>query len=413
MDRPIVYPGSIPLDTDLLGTNVNTMKAIGNLIGATLGTATVVDGLTCTQTTVPSMSVTVSPGSVTGYGTVDFSAYGSLAADSSALVKMGVNMSATTLGPMTAPSTAGQSIVYLVQAAFSETDTTPVVLPYYNAASPSTPYSGPSNSGSAQNTKRVQTVTLQLKAGAPATTGSQAAPAADTGFVALYQITIANGASSIVNANIATAPTAPFINYKLPSLRPGFSTMLVYTASSGWTAPAGVTKVKLRMVGGGGSGASSASGSNPGGGGGGGAYVETVVTVTPGTTYTVTVGAGGSNNSAGTASSFAGQTAGGGSAGGAGTSSAPGAGGAGGSGSITGAGIVVPGGAGSFGIYYSSSCVEGGNGGGTPFASPVRAIGTPGTALAASPGLLYGGGSTGCTGTGYANGGGGVVILEY
>ena len=45
MDRIIVYPGSIPLDTDLLNTNRNVMLALHGLIAATLGTATAVDGL--------------------------------------------------------------------------------------------------------------------------------------------------------------------------------------------------------------------------------------------------------------------------------------------------------------------------------------------------------------------------------
>ena len=45
MDRNLVYPGSIPLDTDVLNLNRSTMVAIGYLAQATLGTTTVVDGL--------------------------------------------------------------------------------------------------------------------------------------------------------------------------------------------------------------------------------------------------------------------------------------------------------------------------------------------------------------------------------
>ena len=37
MDRTIVYPGSIPLDTDLLRLNRNTMVALGALMKAVLG----------------------------------------------------------------------------------------------------------------------------------------------------------------------------------------------------------------------------------------------------------------------------------------------------------------------------------------------------------------------------------------
>ena len=63
-----------------------------------------------------------------------------------------------------------------------------------------------------------------------------------------------------------------------------------FTASGYWTAPAGVTQVDYLVVaggaGGGGNGAS-------GGGGAGGFRTGTALTVVPGTTYAVTVGAGG------------------------------------------------------------------------------------------------------------------------
>lgn len=66
----------------------------------------------------------------------------------------------------------------------------------------------------------------------------------------------------------------------------------VFTSSGSWTAPTGVTKVQLVIVGGGGAGGGTPSGS----GGQGGAYKTVQSTVTPGTTYTVTVGSGGAGN---------------------------------------------------------------------------------------------------------------------
>ncbi|MBI3174655.1 MAG: right-handed parallel beta-helix repeat-containing protein, partial [Chloroflexi bacterium] len=66
-----------------------------------------------------------------------------------------------------------------------------------------------------------------------------------------------------------------------------------------WTAPAGVTSVKVEVWGAGGAGAnrSSTSGTGSGGGGGGGAYaIKNTLTVVPGTGYTVTVGAGGTSS---------------------------------------------------------------------------------------------------------------------
>src|ERR1700761_5202146 len=93
MDRNIVYPGAIPLDTDILSLNRNTMIALGFLMRATLGTGTVADGLACSPTVPASMSVQVMPGSLTQLSVVDATPFGSLAADTAdPLVKMGINL---------------------------------------------------------------------------------------------------------------------------------------------------------------------------------------------------------------------------------------------------------------------------------------------------------------------------------
>jgi hypothetical protein len=65
LDRQIVYPGAIPLDTDVLNIQRNVMVALGYLAQATLGSAVVVDGLACVPTQPASMSVVVGPGSIT------------------------------------------------------------------------------------------------------------------------------------------------------------------------------------------------------------------------------------------------------------------------------------------------------------------------------------------------------------
>jgi hypothetical protein len=203
MDRSIVYPGSIPLDTDLLNTNRNAMIGLGALIQAVLGSATVVDGLAVAPTSPASLAISVGPGSITQLATLDAAAYGSLAADTTTpLVKMGVNLAATGF-TLTAPATSGQSVAWLLEASFQETDTNPVVLPYYNAASPSQPYLGPNNAGTAQATRRAQLVQLQAKPGAAAATGSQVAPAVDAGWVGLAVITLAYGQTQITAGNIA------------------------------------------------------------------------------------------------------------------------------------------------------------------------------------------------------------------
>ncbi len=63
----------------------------------------------------------------------------------------------------------------------------------------------------------------------------------------------------------------------------------IFTASGSWTAPAGITSVDVAVWGAGGG-----SGYYSGGAGGGGAYSrKNAISVTPGNSYTVTVGAGG------------------------------------------------------------------------------------------------------------------------
>lgn len=235
MDRTIVYPGSIPLDVDILQPQRNTMAAIGMALRAILGTTSIADGLACAPTAPASMQVVVGAGSLTVNGVVDSAAYGSLSANTSdALVKMGINLASTTMSALTPPGTAGQSQNFLIQASVSETDTGATVLPYYNAANPASPYSGPSGAGTAQNTRRVQTVTLSWKAGAAATTGSQTTPTPDAGYVGLWVVTVANGATSITAGNIAEYPLAPFLRSKLPDVRRRLTgNLTLYVATTG------------------------------------------------------------------------------------------------------------------------------------------------------------------------------------
>jgi hypothetical protein len=220
MDRNIVYPGSIPLDTDLLSVNRNTMIGLGFLVQAVLGTSVVADGLPCQPTVPASMSIVIGAGSITQLGPVDILAYGSTPADPTDLImKMGINIGTTTFSLGT-PSSVGQSVNYLIEASFQEADGSPIVLPYYNASNPAQSFSGPANSGAPQNTSRTQRVQLQLKPGLPGNTGSQTTPAADSGWIGLYQISVSYGQTQISAVNIVPLPTAPFLTWKLPFLRP-------------------------------------------------------------------------------------------------------------------------------------------------------------------------------------------------
>lgn len=294
MDRNIVYPGSIPLDTDLLYLNRNVMTAIGFLAQAVLGTGQIVDGLTCSPTTPASMQVVVAPGSITQLSVLDTSSYGSLAADTTTpLLKMGIKSTASTF-TLSAPSGAGQATNYLIQVAFSEADAAPVVIPYYNAANPALAFAGPNNNGSAQSTMRLQTVLIAAKAGTPAPAGTQTTPVPDSGWVGLYQITVSQGQSSIGPANIQKLTTAPFVPWKLPALSPGFGGgVRSFTSSGTFVVPAGVGQVEVELWGGGSGSFASTSTAASGGGSGGGYARRRITGLLPGQSIAFTVGAGG------------------------------------------------------------------------------------------------------------------------
>ena len=219
MDRMIVYPGAIPLDTDLLNIQRFAMLADGAMAEALIGDTMTASGLAAAPTSPASLSITVGRGAIFALATVDGSSFGSLGSDSNGLVKIGYNEGATT-ETFTAPGTSGQSINYLIEATFQESDTDAVVLPYYNASNPAVPYTGPANAGTSQNTQRIQRVELQVKAGAAATTGSQTTPAVDSGWVPLYVVTVAYGQTAITSGNIVVAPGAPFILTPLPKAAP-------------------------------------------------------------------------------------------------------------------------------------------------------------------------------------------------
>jgi hypothetical protein len=294
MDRNIVYPGSIPLDTDLLSANKNVMIGLGFLLQAVLGTNTVADGLSCQATSPASMSVVIGPGTMTQLCPVDTLAYGSISADPTELVvKMGINIGSTTFN-LVAPPSAGQSVNYLIEASFQEVDGNPIVLPYYNASNPAQSFSGPSNSGSPQNTARFQQVQLQLKAGLPGNTGSQVTSVADVGWTGLYQITVSYGQTQIAAGQITTLPTAPFLAWKLPSLRPGFGSGVQSFLSNGsFSVPAGVTQVEVEVWGGGSGSYASVPGLASGGGSAGGYARKLASGLLPGQTVPVSVGGGG------------------------------------------------------------------------------------------------------------------------
>ena len=419
MDRNIVYPGSIPLDSDILNLNRNTLVALGAVMQAVFGQAPLVDGLAVTPTQPPSLGVLVAPGSITAYGVLDNIAYGSLAADASdSLVKMGINLAATVLA-IGVPSAVGQSIASLVEASFQESDGSPVVLPYFNAAAPDQPWLGPNNNGQAQATQRTQRVALRARGGAPAPTGTAVPPAAASGWYPIATVMTNYAQTEIDTTSITSSPLSPIIPFRLPSLRPGFSSVVSYTSSGTFIVPAAVTRAKVRIIGGGGGGGGNTT-QGGGGGGGGGGYAEGVIPVNPGQVIAISVGAGGNggSNGSGSAAGNAGQNGGTSSFGtamaatggiGGGGSLVSGQGNSGPGGVGQGGAVIMAGGAGNAGFSAGPNGF-GGHG------APAACGGGGGAASSGLPsaGAIPGGGGAGGGGNfGGAPGGAGLVIIEY
>ncbi len=217
MDRVFVYPGEIPRSSDILQLQRWIMEAHGWLIAGAIGRNTAFTGLQCVPTSPASMSVVVNPGAIFSLEEIDTTAFGSLPANTNPLMKSGLSTSPTTF-TLTAPSTSGYSVNYLIQVQFQESDGNPTVLPYYNAANPAQPFSGPGNNGQSQNTARLEIAALQLVTGVAAPTGSQVTPAVESGWYGLWVITVNNGQISITAADISLYPGAPMSGAPFASL---------------------------------------------------------------------------------------------------------------------------------------------------------------------------------------------------
>jgi hypothetical protein len=238
MDRGIIYPGQVPLETDLLFAQKSAMIGLAKLSAAVLGTSTVINGMSVGPTSPATLNVIVQPGEIYALANIDGTAYSSIAADTThQVLKQGIMLDAATLA-CAAPGTAGFSINYLIQATFSEVDGTPVALPYYNASNPATAYSGPNNSNTAQNTRRLGTVVLNAKAGISAATGTQTTPSADAGYVGIAVVTVANGQTTITSVNITALSSSLILSI------PAFAAQLASSANgSGADLIGGVGRV--------------------------------------------------------------------------------------------------------------------------------------------------------------------------
>lgn len=210
-DRHFAYVNQIPQDTDILWTNQHSYIAYAKLAAAVLGTTQILNGFNCSQNGTPDFTVNVASGEIYSLQNIDTTQYGSLTLDNThQIMKQGIILSTTNCS-CPAPVVLGQSINYLIEISFTETDTDLQVLPYYNAADITTPLNGPGNSGASQATRRKDGVTITVKAGVAAATGTQATPSPDAGFTGAWVVTVNYGDSAIVNAAISKYSANSFI----------------------------------------------------------------------------------------------------------------------------------------------------------------------------------------------------------
>ncbi|WP_010510047.1 hypothetical protein [Komagataeibacter europaeus] len=209
MDRQIVYPAQIPLDSDQLNAQRNAYVGLGQLAAMAYGWSTVAaSGFACVPGT--GLALVIAPGSLLAPGVVDASAYGTLAAISSALVRQYASRDPVALAVL------GAGATYTVYVTPATVDTDDTVLPFYNAADPSVTYAGADNSGKTAPTVRQDMAQIGIGASMP------------DGAYPLWTITVPAGATSITADMIAQAAGAPFYD-TIPQLQAAKQDALGFT----------------------------------------------------------------------------------------------------------------------------------------------------------------------------------------
>jgi hypothetical protein len=220
--RVKVYENETPWETDVLYTNMYNMMNSAYLAMATLGignsNATLVAGLPCVQNTVPDMSVLIGAGVMFNFQQLDATAYSSIPADTAATDRIykpyiqytQFNSADNTARgnlvglPLTFSPPVSGATNYLLQATFLTVDTDSENREFYNEADPENPI--------IQNVTQTRwdTISYSLKSAV-----SPSIPAPDAGYVGLYIIAVASGATTITNGNISVYSSAPFITESL------------------------------------------------------------------------------------------------------------------------------------------------------------------------------------------------------
>lgn len=226
MDRTLVYSGQVPRALDNLLLGRFAMTGLAKLSEAVLGTSPVVPQGSFTVTPASGLNINVGAGQIYQLQSLEATTESALGADGHQVLKQGIALDAQTL-TLAPPATVGYAQNFLVQVAYEDIPSGQVVLSFQNPTPVQDPttgaykyvtYPGPGGNGQSSYTILQGGVSVNAKAGVAATSGSQTTPAPDTGYVGLYVVTLAYGASSISNGSISVYGSAPFLPVTLPNV---------------------------------------------------------------------------------------------------------------------------------------------------------------------------------------------------
>lgn len=288
MDREIVYPGGVPLDTDLLNAGRNTKKGLGRLAFLLFGEVSAAQGFTLALSSTD-LTASAGEGTIIATGPIDQEAIGGLGgglpADADTILNQFDSWSSQTV-----TLTAGATNV--IWAVCSEVDGDDAALPFYNSENPSQTLAGSANSGADLPTQRQARVSIVCATTAPATPVGGA-------VVALYSVTVPSSATTLTG--LTATPQNAFYPTVPELMRGRLLSTIKITSSQNYTPSRWAKTLVVEMVGGGGSGAGAPAvntGSNYvscGSPGAAGAYARFIVDLTtlPISSIPLTIGSAG------------------------------------------------------------------------------------------------------------------------
>lgn len=302
MDRPIIYAGAVPFDTDLLRLGRYAKEGIGRLAEIVLGRQTVMAaGLAC-QPSSTDLSLAIGPGTIVAPYMVDAAHIGSITAGleaDTARTQCLFHHDETLHVPV--PVTGAALTVYAI---CSETDDCPDILPFYNADQPDQTMAGPDNRGKSLPTRRTGRIAFDVATRAPVVAGAV--------VVALYSLNVPPTVDNL--GGVVVKPGAAFLPDLTELATKDFAQQItqppeICATSCILIIPDWARQIELRAVGAGGGGASCTAispeaGSFSGAGGGAGGDAWGIYALDPGidNRLSITIGLGGGPDQSGGAS---------------------------------------------------------------------------------------------------------------